>query len=449
MLRDYQQDVYDRTKNELKTTKRLICQMPCRSGKSYLMYEVCKGANLKGTNVLILAHRNFLLEQHKELINFKNVRITSVQTEVRHLGENGKVDIILCDECHLSAAETYKKIFNYYSNAIIIGYTATPCRLDGKPLGEIYQKIIKGPNVKYLINRGCISPFDHYAPKLNLDMRNVKMGDGDYNQKDLEELMINPKIYGDIIDNYEKLAKNKQAIAYCVSIKHAEKICELFNENGYEAKCIHSKLPKKEREEILKDFKENKFKIIVSVDCISEGISLPSCEVCLMLRPTQSYALYIQQGMRALTPTPNKRAIIIDYVGNVFRHGSLDEETEWSLEERKKCRNSSGEPEVLVRICKECLRAYPGKGPICPYCGADNGKTKKQIEQEKQAELERIESIQRKAKRMEVGMQKDFEGLVAIARDRGYAPGWLIKQANIKNIPIDWGLYNKFKREMI
>ncbi|MBR3208847.1 MAG: DEAD/DEAH box helicase [Bacilli bacterium] len=449
MLRDYQQDVYDRCRNELlKSTKRIICQLPCRSGKSYIMYEICKNAEKRGTNVLILAHRNLLLEQHRELINFKNVRINSVQTEVRHLGENGKIATILCDECHLSAADSYKKIFDYYSDAIIIGMTATPCRLDGKPLGEIYQKIIKGPTVKYLIERGYISPFDHYAPKLDINMKNVKMGDGDYNQKDLEEIMLDSKIYGDIIANYEKLAKGKQAIAYCVSIKHAEEICDLFNNNGYEARCIHSKISKKEREKILSDFKGKKFTVIVSVDCISEGISLPTCEVCLMLRPTQSYALYMQQGMRALTPSPDKRAIIIDYVGNVFRHGSLDEETEWSLTERKKCRNTSGEPEVLVRVCKECLRTYAGNGPICPYCNFNNGKTQKQIENEKQAELERIEKIEKKARRMEVGMQDTFSGIVQIARERGYKPGWCLQQAKLKHICIDWALYNKFKREL-
>ena len=449
MLRDYQQDVFDRLKLELLHNKRIICQMPCRSGKSYIMYEICKKANLKGTNVLILAHRNLLLDQHRTLIDLPNVRITSRQTEVRHLGEHGKVDIILCDECHLSAADTYKKIFDFYSNAVIIGMTATPCRLDGRSLGEIYQKIIKGPTVKYLIGIGAISPFDHYAPKLNINMDNVKIGDGDYNQKDLEEVMIDSKIYGDIIANYEKLAKGKQAIAYCVSIKHAQEICNLFNRHGYEAKCIHSKIPKKEREQILDDFKAQKFTIIVSVDCISEGISLPSCEVCLMLRPTQSYALYVQQGMRALTPSPEKRAIIIDYIGNVYRHGMLDEEEEFSLTERKKCKNSSGEPEVLVRVCQKCLRTYAGTSPICPYCGADNGKTKKEIENEKKAELERIEKIEKKKRRMEVGMQDTFGGLVEIAKERGYAPGWCLAQAKIKHIPVDWAMYNKFKREVM
>lgn len=448
MLRDYQQEVYNKLKLALLQTKRVICQMPCRSGKSYIMYEICKNAQVKGSKVLILAHRNLLLDQHRALIDFDNVRITSRQTEVRHLGENGKIDIILVDECHLSAADSYRKIFDYYSDAIIIGMTATPCRLDGKSLGEIYHKIVKGPTVKYLINKGAISPFDYYAPKVNLDINNVKINDGDYNQKDLEEVMLNSKIYGDIILNYEKIAKGKQAIAYCVSIRHAQKVCDLFNEHGYEAKCIHSKISKKEREQILEDFKNQKFTIIVSVDCISEGISLPSCEVCLMLRPTQSYALYVQQGMRALTPHPNKRAVVIDYVGNVYRHGMLDEEEEFSLVERKKCRNPSGEPDILVRVCQKCLRTYSGTSSICPYCGANNGKTKKEIQQEKQAELERITAFEKKAKRMEVGMQDTFSGLVAIAKERGYAPGWVIKQCGIKHIKIDWVLYNKFKREV-
>jgi superfamily II DNA or RNA helicase len=448
MLRDYQQIVYDNMKNKLHFNKNVICQMPCRSGKSYLMLQVCQDAKRKGSNVLILAHRNLLLKQHSELINLKHVRIENVFTEVRHLGENGKVDIILCDECHLSAADTYRTIFDYYSNAIIIGFTATPCRLDGRPLGDIYQDIIKGPSVKELIEKKCISPFDHYAPRLNIDMSKVKNGDGDYNQTDLEKAMMNPKIYGDIVKNYEKLAKDKQAVAYCVSIAHAEKICELFTEAGYRSECIHSHIPMKERENILERFKNKEITILVSVNTISEGITLPSCEVCLMLRPTQSYALYMQQGMRALTPQQNKRAIIIDYVGNVFRHGSIDSDTEWSLVERKKCRNPSGEEEVISRQCSNCFRVYEGNNPICPYCGYNNGKTRKQLKEEHDAELERVQEIAKKEKRKEVGRSKNFEDLCRIALERHYKPGWVLGQANRKGIEVDWWLYRKLKEEL-
>lgn len=446
MLRDYQQDVYIRAREQLKTHKGVVVVLPCRSGKSYVMEAMCKSAQEKGSKVLILAHRNILLEQHRNLIDYPNVRIVSVFTEANHLGENGKVDMIIIDEAHISGCKTYHDVCDYY-NCKIIGFTATPARLDGKPL-DLFDIIVEGISAKELIKRGAISDYDLYAPKLDINLSNVAVGDGDYSTIQLEDIMCDSKIYGDIITNYEKLAKNKQAIAYCTSIRHSQIICDLFNEAGYPAIHIDSHTPEKERLKVMQDFKEGKFKILCNVNLISEGITLPSCEVCLMLRPTQSLALYIQQACRALTPQKGKRAIIIDYVGNVFRHGLPTDDNEWSLSERKKCRNTSSEPDILVRVCSKCLRTYSGTDKICPYCGNDNGKTRKEIENEKKAELEKIEAIEKKNKRMEVGMQTTFEGLIAIARERNYAPGWCIQRARIKHIRVDWGLYNKYKREV-
>jgi ribosomal protein L44E len=101
----------------------------------------------------------------------------------------------------------------------------------------------------------------------------------------------------------------------------------------------------------------------------------------------------------------------------------------------------------LVRTCNHCLRTYAGNDPICPYCGFNNGKTQREIEAEKKAELEKIEAFQKKKRRQEVGMQNTFKGLVAIARERGYKAGWLIAQSKVKHIPVDWAEYNRFKRE--
>lgn len=445
MLRDYQEDVYIRAREELRHYNGVVVVLPCRSGKSYVMEEVCKAAQNKKTNVLILAHRNILLEQHRELIDYPNVRIESVFTEVNHLGENGKVGLIIIDEAHISGCKTYHDVCKYY-NCKIIGFTATPSRLDGKPL-DLFQKIVEGISAEELIKKGAISDYDLYAPKLNVNLSNVSINGGDYSTVQLEEVMCDSKIYGDIVANYEKLAKGKQSIAYCTSVKHSQIICELFNNAGYPSVHIDSHTPEKERLKVMQDFKDGKFLILCNVNLISEGITLPTCEVCLMLRPTQSLALYIQQACRALTPQEGKRAIIIDYVGNVFRHGMPTDKNEWSLTEQKKCRNPSGESEILARTCNECLRTYPGNGPICPYCGANNGKTKKQIENEKKAELELIEQVEKRKKRMEVGRQNSFSGLVAIARERGYAPGWCLQQARIKHIQVDWGLYNQLKWE--
>lgn len=416
MLRDYQQYVYDEIRRNLLIHQGVCAVLPCRSGKSYIMKEICEKAALKGSKVLILAHRRLLLRQHQKII--ENCRFESVFTEVNHLGENGRVDLIIIDEAHISAAESYQKVCNYYQCKRIL-FTATAKRLDNKPL-NLCSHIINGISGDELIKRGDISDYDLYAPKLNIDLSKVSMSGADFNNEELSETMCDKKIYGDIIKYYRELADGKQALAYCVNIKHSKSICDLFNDNGIPAEHMDSSTPEKERDRIIQDFKDKKFKILCNCNLISEGITLPECECCLLLRPTQSETLYIQQSCRCLTPLPDKKAIIIDFVGNCYTHGMPTEKRIYSLEHNQRIRNSSREPDIIVRECKECLRVYKGNDPICPYCGHNNGKTRKQIEADEKAELERITEINRKQARMEVGMAKTEAELIAIGRKRGY-----------------------------
>ena len=311
-LRDYQEDIYNKIKKAfIDKSKGVVAVLPCRSGKSYVMKKISIDANKKKNHVLILAHRNSLIEQHKELfedIDESMTRIESVFTEKNHLGENGKVDLIIIDECHLSGAASYHKVCEYY-NCPIIGFTATATRLDGKPL-DLFDTIVTGISANELIKREAISDYDYYAPDLGIDLSKVNKLAGDYNNQQLGEAMSSRKIYGDILKYYNQLAGGKQGIAYCVNVEHSKEVCDMFNENGIPAKHIDSHTSEKEREEVLKEFKEKKFKILCNCNLISEGITLPSAEVGLLLRPTLSTALYIQQSMRVLTPDTNKKAII-------------------------------------------------------------------------------------------------------------------------------------------
>lgn len=416
MLRDYQQNVFENARNELAKTSGVCVVLPCRSGKSYIMLEICKNQN---KNILILAHRNILLEQHKKLIDFKNVRIESVFTEVNHLGENGKVDLIIIDEAHISASDSFKKVCNYY-NCKVIGFTATPCRLDGKPL-NLFKKLIIGISANELIERKCIADYDLYAPKLDVDLSNV----ANLSIDSIAEIMLDKKIYGDIIENYKRLANNKKAIAYCVNVKHSMTICKLFNDNGISAVHIDSHTDKSERLKAISDFENGKYQIICNCNLISEGITLPNCDCCLLLRPTQSLTLYVQQSCRCLTPNGQKK-VIIDFVGNCFLHGMPTDNFEWTLTEDIKPKNYNRCDDVLIRICSKCYRAYPTKiGRICPFCGNDNGKTKKEIEQDKQIELEKIKKIEKRKQ----GMARDYKSLVELGKSRGYKnPGFWAKK---------------------
>ena len=125
--------------------------------------------------------------------------------------------------------------------------------------------------------------------------------------------------------------------------------------------------------------------------------------------------------MRCMRYKPNKTATIFDFCGNCYEHGLPDEDREWSLDAKKKIsRNPSSEPDVIARVCSHCFRTYSGHERICPYCGSDNGKTRKEIEEDKKAELERIQKIEKIQKRIEQGQAQTFEELVKLARSRGY-----------------------------
>lgn len=400
-------------------------------GKSFVMLAVANSSANKGNKVLILAHRRSLLQQHIDLfnelnVNMENIRIESVFTEVNHLGENGNVNLIIIDEAHLSGASSYQKVCQYYNCPRVL-FTASPARLDGKPL-NLADTLIQGISVKELIKLGNVSDFDYYAPDLGINLDNVDLVAGEYNNEQLGNEMDKPAIYGDILKYYKQLGENRQAIAYCVNIDHSKKVCKLFNDNNISAMHMDSKTPEKERLKILNDFKQGKFQILCNCNLISEGITLPTASVGLLLRPTCSLPLFIQQSCRVLTPVEGKKAVIIDYVNNVEKHGLPSDDREWTLGEKLKKREIFNEDGTLkIKRCPKCLKCFDGKLQACPFCNYKNEPTPKEIENKQNIELKRITEEQakkleeeRKQNRKEQGMAQTFGELVALAKQRGY-----------------------------
>ncbi len=430
MLRPYQQKTYELIRNEFARGKRRILVVaPCGSGKSYLFGEIAKNASKFG-EVLILCHRIDLIQQHIELfktlqIDTANIRIESVFTEVNHLTEHNKPHLIILDEAHLSRANSWIKVIDHYDTNVI-GFTATPCRLDGKPLGDIYDSLIESVSVKWLTENKMLAPFDYFAPMtVNTDSLNSRAGD--YVTVELEQLMCDNKIYGNIIENYRKYADNKKAIVYCVNIKHANEIAELFRKNGYNSASIDSTLDKSYRSNVMRDFRNNKITVLCNCGIISEGISIDDCFVTMLLRPTQSLALYIQQSSRCLRFLPNKRATIIDCVGNYARHGLPNMQHEWNLSERiepKRIYDDAGN--YYIRICQNCFRPFKTAAK-CPNCGTEYITTAKEIEKAEEIELERITAerakeieIEKKRLRREVGCCRTLTELIRLGMERGY-----------------------------
>ena len=409
-LRNYQIDLVNDTREAFKNYKRPLVVLPCGAGKTVCFADMTHKHIVKYKGyVWFLVHRRELVEQTIKTFDMfniprDNVFIGMVQTVTRNLDKYKKPTLIIFDEAHHAKAKTWYNIIEHFSNVPMIGLTATPIRRDGKPLGDIFDKLVNGVSAEWLIDNGYLARYDYYAPPIT--KMEWKIKGADYDLDDVTAQLLKSKIYGNI---GKYIDKNKKTIIYCPSIEFSKIICERYGATHFDGNT-----PKKLRTEIISKFRSGEIKLLSNVDLIGEGFDVPDCEVIILLRPTMSLSLYIQQSMRALRP--GKRATIYDLVGNVYRHGLPTEERNWSLDRKLTVRNKSGAPEVIVRQCKQCRLVYSGNARLCPYCGFDNGLTRKQIEEEKEAELEKIKKFERR----KVGMAKSYEALVLIGKERGY-----------------------------
>ena len=165
-----------------------------------------------------------------------NARFAMILTEANQLGRYPKPRLIIADESHLARSKSWMKVLDYY-NTFTVGFTATPVRLDGKPLGDMYDTLIEGVSVRWLIDNHRLAPFEYYAP-MSVDTGSIRKVAGDYVVSDLERIMTEKAIYSDAIKSYKRLADGEKTIAYCVSVKHAESLAEKFREAGYSAASI-------------------------------------------------------------------------------------------------------------------------------------------------------------------------------------------------------------------
>ena len=425
-----------------------ILTLPTGSGKTVVFSYIAESAALKGNRVLILVHRRELLRQTSRTLDDFGVRhgsiaagmtftdnlvqVASVQTLVNRMKiMEWAPDLIIVDECHHATNKTtWGKVLAHYPQAKILGVTATPQRLDGQGLGKcaggIFDKLIVGPTVAQLTEAGHLSPAIIFAPPHRIDLSGVHTRGGDYIPSEVAEAVDKPTVTGDAVDHYRKLCSGEPALAFCASVAHAEHVAESFCAAGYRAASIDGKMDTATRAQRIEDLGSGRLQVLTACEIVSEGTDIPVVSVAILLRPTQSLGLYLQQVGRVLRPAPGKtRAVILDHVGNVFRHGMHDDEREWSLEGRKKGERKKTEENNDVRQCPQCYSVTPKTEPYCANCGYEfPDKTRSvayvdgTLEQIDAEEIRRLAKA-RKAK-TEQGRAKTFEELVALGISRGY-----------------------------
>lgn len=440
ILRPYQSRMIEQARDAFRSGHRaVLMQLPTGGGKTYLASTMVDGASRRGNVCLWLTHRRELISQASRSFSTLGiphstiqggvitdptaaVQIGSIQTVARRLDRLTPPQLIVFDETHHIGATQWQQIFDHYPDARVVGLTATPWRLDGRGLGTWYSTMINGPTVAELIESGSLSEYRLFAPATP-DMGGVGSVGGDYQRRDLARVMDKPSITGDAVAHYRRLCPGKRAVAFAVSIEHSQHIAASFNEAGIPAEHVDGGTDPAERDNAVKRFERGDTLVLCNAELFGEGFDVPAIEAAILLRPTQSLSLYLQQVGRALRPSPGKaQAIILDHAGNSARHGLPDDEREWTLEDRKKKRRAS-DGDAVVRQCPECFRVYR-PAPKCPGCGFETPVVGRVVEEVDGVLAEVDLAQQRREQRLEEAKCQSLDDWMRLAAARGYKPGW-------------------------
>jgi DNA repair protein RadD len=441
-LRRYQQSCVDEIRAAFAHGhKRALLVSPTGSGKTVMFSYLARGVRAKNKRVYILVHRDELVEQVSEtLAKFdvdhgviaagrpatpNPVQVCSVFSLVNRLDDYPPPDLIIPDEAHHACSgSTWDRIFKAWSDAFVLGVTATPIRLDGKPLKGSFNHMVQGPTVAELMESGDLCPYTLYAPPVAIGKLKKRMGD--YVKSEAAAAMDKPQLVGNAVEHYKALAAGKRAIVFCVSLEHAENTAAAFRAAGFEAQRIDGSMDRTARRALVSAFSAGTIKVLTSCDLVSEGFDLPAIECAILMRPTASLALYLQQVGRALRPFPGKdKAIILDHAGNSGVHGLPDDDREWCLDGEETGRKGKAPP--TLRLCGKCYAHAKSGVMVCAECGwawpvesREVPETAGELEVVKEDEVKRVKLELRR----EVGMAKTAEALLAIEKARGYKPGW-------------------------
>jgi superfamily II DNA or RNA helicase len=344
---------------------------------------------------LVLAHREELIQQASRKLHDvgidhgiikagyttrfgERVQVASVQTLYARAVRGCAIDLptadlVVVDECHHIRARTYQQILDGYPEAVVLGVTATPCRGDGKGLGNVFDVLIESATVAELIAGGYLVKARVYAPS-RPDLTGVQIRAGDYVESQLAQRVDKPELVGDIVTHWLKLAAARTTIVFATSVAHSVHIRDEFRRSGILAEHIDGTTPAEERKEILARLEAGKVEVVSNCAVLTEGFDCPVVSCIVLARPTKSIGLFHQMAGRGLRPAPGKAdCIILDHAGAVFQHGLINEAMNWTLREDKRAENpaqsnrSRGHKPGLTN-CPECS-AVRTEGKPCPACG--------------------------------------------------------------------------------
>ena len=331
----------------------LLFQLPTGGGKTVIFSELAKRYILQtGKRVLILTHRIELCGQTSRMLTDIGVPNKIINSKVKDLDDDDdywcyvamvetlnnrlnderilfdNLGLVIIDEAHYNS---FRKLFGFFANQIILGVTATPLSSNIKlPLKDNYNELIVGESISALVEREFLAEAVTYSYDVNL--RSLKIGiNGDYTVSSSERLYGNYLMQEKLLYAYEEKAKSTKTLIFNNGINTSKSVQAMFQEEGYECKHLDNTHSEKERQDILEWFEKKEDAILSSVSILTTGFDSPSVETIILNRATKSLTLYHQMIGRGSRVLPQKKKFnVIDLGNNARRFGLWDTHINWS-----------------------------------------------------------------------------------------------------------------------
>lgn len=450
VLRDYQRDMIQRTRQAMKRDRSVLVQAPTGAGKTALASFMIGETSAKQQDAWFICHRAELVLQTS--LTFRKfsirhgfiaagypmnlretVQVCSIDTLKGRLSKLTPPKLAVIDECHHANAAGWAMVIQWLreNGAWIIGLSATPQRLDGQGLNEHFGELVLGPTVAWLIERGHLSQYRAFIPDAP-DMKGVRRQMGDFAKKDTAEKMSKPKLTGNIIAHWRKHAQGMRTVGFAVNVAHSQHLTESFRQAGIRAAHLDGGTDKAERKDIIQAYAGGDIDVLFNVSLFCEGFDLSAIaqtdvtiDALIDAAPTQSLTNVVQRWGRTLRPAPGKTAIILDHAGNMLRHGFPDDDREWTLEGREKRQAANDNTPPPPVVCTSCFNAIRRPlPPACPHCGKLLQAETKEVEVadgELREPTKEDKAAIRRRMQLEQAEAKTIDELVALGRRRGYA----------------------------
>lgn len=401
--RDYQQDAVDAIDKYFIAQRgsNPLVVAPTASGKS-IMIGMYLERQLKAwpqCRFMMLTHQQELIEQNYEkLVSLwpevdagiysagvgrkdkgNAILFAGIQSCYDKAEELGAFDVILVDEAHLIPKKgngMYRRFIQDMTmkNPLlkIVGFTATPYRLDGGLLytgkDRLFDGICFDIPVKMMLERGYITPLITPDQPLatQISLTDVPIRGGDYVQYKLEEQVNEPELIRNAVREIVYHGQSRKSwIVFAAGIDHAKNICDEIRSHGITCEYITGKTGKTERKQMLNLFKAGAIQCLVNVGVLTTGFDAPNIDLVAMLRPTNSTSLYIQMLGRGVRLADGKdNCLVLDFAGNILEHGPFD-----SPDIGKDKIKGEGTGEAPTRNCDNCGEAVHAALRECPFCG--------------------------------------------------------------------------------